>query len=77
MSLVIKGFYAQKYNFILNVINNYSCVIKWLQYKNKHYCTDDGCPDFYKEEPELTAMEKFFDCLGDSSKCEDLKNNDN
>ena len=35
--------------------------------KNKYYCTDDGCPDFYKEEPELTAMEKFFDCLGDSS----------
>ena len=40
-------------------------------------CTDDGCPDFYKEEPELTAMEKFFDCLGDSSKCKDIKNNDN
>ena len=43
----------------------------------KNYCTDDGCPDFYKEEPELTAMEKFFDCLGDSSKCKDIKNNDN
>jgi len=45
--------------------------------KNKHYCTDDGCPDFYKEEPELTAMDKFFDCLGDSSKCKDIKNSDN
>ena len=45
--------------------------------KNKYYCTDDGCPDFYKEEPELTAMENFFDCLGDSSKCKDIKNNDN
>jgi len=31
----------------------------------------------YKEEPKLTAMEKFFDCLGDSSKCKDIKNNDN
>jgi len=31
----------------------------------------------YKEEPKLTAMEKFFDCLGDSSKCKDIKNSDN
>lgn len=42
--------------------------------KNKHYCTDDGCPDFYKEESELTAMDKFFECLGDSSKCKDIMN---
>ena len=24
--------------------------------------------------PKLDAMGKFFDCLGDSSKCENLKN---
>jgi hypothetical protein len=24
-------------------------------------------------EPKLNAMEKFFDCLGDSSKCKELK----
>ena len=23
--------------------------------------------------PKLNAMEKFFDCLGDSSKCKELK----
>ena len=30
-----------------------------------------GCA---KEKPTLNSMEKFFDCLGDSSKCEKLKN---
>ena len=30
-----------------------------------------GCA---KEKPTLDAMGKFFDCLGDSSKCEKLKN---
>jgi len=30
-----------------------------------------GCA---KETPKLDAMGKFFDCLGDSSKCEKLKN---
>jgi len=30
-----------------------------------------GCA---KDKPTLNSMEKFFDCLGDSSKCEKLKN---
>ena len=30
-----------------------------------------GCT---KPKTKLNAMEKFFDCLGDSSKCEKLKN---
>ena len=30
-----------------------------------------GCA---KEKPTLNSLEKFFDCLGDSSKCEELKN---
>ena len=30
-----------------------------------------GCA---KEKHKLDAMGKFFDCLGDSSKCEKLKN---
>ena len=29
-----------------------------------------------KKEPTLGAMDKFFECLGDSSKCEKLKKND-
>ena len=27
-----------------------------------------------QEKPKLDAMGKFFGCLGDSSKCENLKN---
>jgi hypothetical protein len=30
-----------------------------------------GCA---KEKPTFNALDKFFDCLGDSSKCEKLKN---
>ena len=30
-----------------------------------------GCA---KDNPTLNSMERFFDCLGDSSKCEKLKN---
>ena len=30
-----------------------------------------GCS---KEKPTFNALDKFFDCLGDSSKCEKLKN---
>ena len=30
-----------------------------------------GCA---KKEPTLNAMEKFFDCLGDSTKCKDIMN---
>ena len=33
-----------------------------------------GCAKGLKDTPKLDAMGKFFDCLGDSSKCEKLKN---
>ena len=29
-----------------------------------------GCA---KDKPTLNSMERFFDCLGDSSKCKELK----
>ena len=31
-----------------------------------------GCST--KKEPTLGAMDKFFECLGDSSKCKDIMN---
>tara|TARA_B100000902_G_scaffold263546_1_gene249698 strand:+ start:3342 stop:3515 length:174 start_codon:yes stop_codon:yes gene_type:complete len=32
-----------------------------------------GCA---KKEPTLNAMDKFFECLGDSSKCKNIMNNE-